>query len=415
MSCHQDTFKMSELQISSSITYGTYGLKNRAGLVLKREIVWPLLRKNKTESGNTHEPWSSKFEKEVSPHFWLDGKELRDENVLRFRHRDGMLVIESALGAKGEIALKRTLFPSSDKPAYIEEYVFTNIGAKPVKFRAAAVPKKYISDAKSSFNDTYIFEAQFEEIPETTFAPGASLSSALIIKSWRADVPRPGLDVADEKARRATLVRDWRENLRLETPDAVLNTAFSFAKIRAAERISELATQDSFGALHGARDAAYYASYFISERGRESFFGAKGDGAKLHALREMFFAGETARGLEALSQYSRLRLLGEHVPYPDSEGGRFSEVSILYCRVFTEGLFGIRSVDTRARAFECAPRLPQGWPAMALRRVYAFGQVFDLEISRAVGPGKIRVRVTPVGKTPWERTINEGETARVEF
>jgi hypothetical protein len=49
------------------------------------------------------------------------------------------------------------------------------------------------------------------------------------------------------------------------------------------------------------------------------------DRATLYALRGVFAAGDTKRGLEYLERYSKRRLLGEHVPYPVEawpEGGQ---------------------------------------------------------------------------------------------
>lgn len=109
------------------------------------------------------------------------------------------------------------------------------------------------------------------------------------------------------------------------------------------------------------------------------------DRSTLYALRGAFAAGASERGLKALQTYSTQRLLGDHVPYPveaypDNGGAQLAAESALYCRVFTEGLFGIR--PTGLNSFEITPRLPAGWTFMSLRNVHAFGSVFDLEISR---------------------------------
>ncbi len=117
--------------------------------------------------------------------------------------------------------------------------------------------------------------------------------------------------------------------------------------------------------------------------------------------------------MEQLSYYSTRRLLGEHVPYPVEaypEGNQrhLSAESALYCRVFVEGLLGVRPAGLRA--FTCRPRLPQGWPGMALRRVHAFGDVFDLVIERQ-GPGILALKVGRDGKATIVREISEGEAA----
>ena len=51
--------------------------------------------------------------------------------------------------------------------------------------------------------------------------------------------------------------------------------------------------------------------------------------------------------MEHMAYYSQQRLLGEHVPYPIEawpEGNQrhLSAESALYCRIVTEGIFGIR-------------------------------------------------------------------------
>ena len=69
--------------------------------------------------------------------------------------------------------------------------------------------------------------------------------------------------------------------------------------------------------------------------------------ATLYALRGAFAAGDTERALDFLQRYANRRLLGDHVPYPIEWGPEGTQPhlaaeSALYCRVFTEGLFGIR-------------------------------------------------------------------------
>jgi len=119
------------------------------------------------------------------------------------------------------------------------------------------------------------------------------------------------------------------------------------------------------------------------------------DRATLYALRGAFNAGATEQALHHLRLLSRKRLRGDHVPYPveaypEGEGRHLSAESALYARVITEGLFGI--TPTGFRRFSVTPRLPRDWPRMALRRVRAFGQCFDVEVARA-GADHCRISV----------------------
>ena len=109
------------------------------------------------------------------------------------------------------------------------------------------------------------------------------------------------------------------------------------------------------------------------------------DRATLYALRGVFAAGDTERGLKFLKYYSTRRLLGEHVPYaveafPEGNQRHLSAESGLYCRVFIEGLFGIR--PTGLNSFVLTPNLPKEWNEMYLRKVHGFGKIFDIEVKR---------------------------------
>jgi cellobiose phosphorylase len=149
-----------------------------------------------------------------------------------------------------------------------------------------------------------------------------------------------------------------------------------------------------------------------TEAGKPDFW----DRSTLYALRGVFAAGDMVRAMERLTAYTHRRLLGEHVPYaveayPEGGQAHLSAESALYCRIFLEGMFGIR--PTGLNAFTLTPRLPEGWNRMSLRAVHAFGRVFDIDVSRA-GSGT-RVRVTPDKGAPFDRAAAAGETLRVVF
>jgi hypothetical protein len=109
------------------------------------------------------------------------------------------------------------------------------------------------------------------------------------------------------------------------------------------------------------------------------------DRSTLYALRGILYAGETELGITHLLEYSRNRLLGEHVPYaveafPEGNQRHLSAESALYARVIVEGLFGI--VPTGLDSFTCCPRLPNDWETMALRSIRGFDSCFDVVVSR---------------------------------
>ena len=115
-----------------------------------------------------------------------------------------------------------------------------------------------------------------------------------------------------------------------------------------------------------------------------------------------------------LKYFSKRRLLGEHVPYsveayPEGNQRHLSAESGLYCRIYTEGMFGIR--PTGFNSFNCTPRLPAAWNQMALHNIHSFGHVFDLEITRAAG-NKLNI-VVKQEKKEKKYTIKEGEMQKI--
>lgn len=175
-------------------------------------------------------------------------------------------------------------------------------------------------------------------------------------------------------------------------------------------------TMDIFDRKAGTIDALFSPRLWTkdglaTEAGQITFW----DRSTLYALRGVLAAGDTKRGMEYLSYYSQRRLLGDHVPYPieaypEGDRAQLAAESALYCRVFTEGLFGIRPAGLRS--FTVTPRLPDGWPSMALRKVHAFGGVFDMEVKRK-GGNRLSVQIRQAGQSSRTYGLEAGGTASV--
>ena len=151
----------------------------------------------------------------------------------------------------------------------------------------------------------------------------------------------------------------------------------------------------------------------LTEQGGAMFW----DRSTLYALRGIYNAGYADRATEMLHRYSQRRLLGDHVPYPIEawpEGSQrhLSAESGLYCRIVTEGLFGIRPAGLRS--FDLTPGMPSAWERMSLRRIRAFDADFDISVGREVG-GKLRITVMQAGKKPKIYRAAPGATIRVKL
>jgi hypothetical protein len=160
--------------------------------------------------------------------------------------------------------------------------------------------------------------------------------------------------------------------------------------------------------------AALFSSHLWTDDGLATQAGGTifWDRSTLYGLRGAFQAGATEKALRFLTAYSQRRLLGDHVPYPIETGKRGSQLaseSALYCRIFVEGLFGIK--PTGLKRFSCTPRLPDGWPRMALRSARAFGQVWDLTVVRR--NAQLVLTLAATGHEAIERAIAPGGTAEI--
>lgn len=141
------------------------------------------------------------------------------------------------------------------------------------------------------------------------------------------------------------------------------------------------------------------------------------DRATLYTLRGALHAGYPDEVLPRLSDYSQRRLLGDHVPYPVEawpEGSQrhLSAESGLYCRVITEGLFGIR--PTGMHSFDMTPQLPSDWDFARLNHIRAFGSDFDIAIER-LSQKKLRVTVTDHGGKTQTFTVRNGEKRHIKL
>ncbi|MEB8344730.1 six-hairpin glycosidase-like protein [Flavobacteriaceae bacterium KMM 6898] len=141
------------------------------------------------------------------------------------------------------------------------------------------------------------------------------------------------------------------------------------------------------------------------------------DRGTLYALRGTFLAGATEKSTQKLTEFSNQRLLGSRVPYvveayPEGNMAHLSAESGLYCRVFTEGMFGI--VPTGLKSFTMTPRLPKDWNEMSLNNIKAFGKDFNIKVKRKGRNLVIYRENNRTGKV-FKRIINEGNSLKINL
>ena len=105
------------------------------------------------------------------------------------------------------------------------------------------------------------------------------------------------------------------------------------------------------------------------------------DRSLLFALRGTLLAGKADIGTEQIVNYCKNRLLGSHCPYPFEaypEGNRahLAAESLLFARVVTEGLFGLRAVGLNRLRIK--PQLSGLCPSIKLSGIRLFSKQFDI-------------------------------------
>ncbi|MFZ6819409.1 hypothetical protein [Undibacterium sp. Ji22W] len=233
---HTDQLEMSGRQVSAVIDYGSDA---QANLVLKRTVVWPMLR---TIPDDTHASLIRQFSLPDSPRLSINGREVQQEKLIRV-HFDGQLRLVSEL-ANG-IQLTRLLSPAPDEPALIERLILENHSGKRLQFNFAALQKIETTAANAGTHGSYVIQATSAARQGDLKDGGTTVVD--VVYSARLANEMVYVDVAEQLTKRQSKLQEWRSKLVLETPEPALNAMFDFAKIRAAESI--FATRG--GLLHG--------------------------------------------------------------------------------------------------------------------------------------------------------------------
>jgi hypothetical protein len=265
---HQDHVEMSGRRVSVIVTYG---VDDRGKLFVSRHVVFPMLR---FAPNKTRDHLALVFADDASPRFLLNRAAPRNEVVTSVRQL-GVVRIESVLGREREVSLTRTVFPSVDKPLVFEKYTFTNRSQQDVTVEVEETEKLVRTNPARGVYGGYVATSQVHGHGERVIKPRESATFALVIGARKAGEAAPAVDVEAEERARRERVAGFLSKLQLETPDRVLNAAFAFAKIRAAESIYET----KGGLMHGPGGGAYYAAIWANDQAEYAnpFFAFLGD------------------------------------------------------------------------------------------------------------------------------------------
>ena len=255
---HYDHIEMSGEQISVVLRYG---VNENGAFVLERSFVWPMLR---TIPNNTHASLMRRFGWDIiSDMVTVNTRRINQEKVKSIT-LDGIMIVESDLTAhhNGKLQLTRYMFPSTTEAAYVEKYVLKNVGEREVLVEVPNANSVIITDPEKGVDGKYILEANISGMAGKSIEVGDSVIFYADFKAYKNNKSKQTIDVEKELLKRKDLISGLQDNLVLETPDSVINTMFSFAKIRGSESIYKT----KGGYLHGPGGESYYAAIWANDQ-----------------------------------------------------------------------------------------------------------------------------------------------------
>ncbi len=255
---HMDTIEMSGLQVSAIVQYG---VSNEGKLGLKKKLVFPMLRRIPND---THASLLVDFADPHAVQITVDGVPL--EEYPKAFTLDGKLTISS--DTRTPLEATRVLFPSTDKPALVEMVSLNNQGNAPCTVRIQNNSKVIATDPEKGVYGQYLIgaklvvNAEVQDGVTNVIAPHGMFHFAVVYSGRKSCEQDYAYSPAFERNKREAFIAGLLDNLVLETPDATINRAFAFAKIRATESIYDT----KGGLLHGPGGGSYYAAIWANDQ-----------------------------------------------------------------------------------------------------------------------------------------------------
>jgi hypothetical protein len=249
---HTDNIEMSGKSVS---LIATYGVNEKAKLVLSKQLVFPMLR---TIPNDTHASLIYSFGPESEPIIRINRRNAVEE-ITGFSLR-GILRTSGTLNKN--IKISRILFPSTDKPLAIEKCTIENTSAEDITVEVEDFEKVSRSQPGSSVYGVYEISARITGAGIYSLRHGEKLSFAVLYQGRIMSESAVLADPDKELKQRQEFIDLMFNSISFESPDSVLNRMFDFAKIRAMESIFETRG----GLVHSPGGGSYYAAIWANDQ-----------------------------------------------------------------------------------------------------------------------------------------------------
>jgi len=249
---HTDHIEMSGMKVSAIIAYG---VDSGRRLVLRRKLVFPMLR---TIPNNTHASLIRTIDDNIVEGIRVDGQ-MVEERPVSF-YIDGYL--KTLASTNSTLVVERDIYPSTDKTAYIEKYTLTNTGEGAVNVQIPQQDRNDTTEASKGVEGAYIINYKVYDGGAVRLAAHGSYGFYVVISARKAADASFYVSADYEWGKRMRLIDELGNALVLRTPNDTVNRMFSFAKIRATESIFDT----KGGLMHGPGGGAYYAAIWANDQ-----------------------------------------------------------------------------------------------------------------------------------------------------
>ncbi len=264
---HSEDIEMAGFGVSDTVKYGV----NEEGFFLIHHPVFPSLRRL---NNDTRGSYQLDVPTEAMPAILLDGAPIKEE--LKKVTINGALILDTEAAG---LQITHRCFPSTELRATYELVEVTNASGKAVTLTFTTPEEVYVEEEKGAMGIivTEVFhdgEAVTLEDGET-YIYGIAITGRLANEEPEFDDPKTELDRRYENVARLTAP------MKLDTGNDLLDTMFTFAKLRGGESVFDT----KGGLMHSPGGYNYYAATWCNDQVEYAgpYFAYTGDEALIEA------------------------------------------------------------------------------------------------------------------------------------
>lgn len=255
---HDDNIEMSGSLVSGIVRYKV----NRSKQVqISRDIIFPQLRKYTKSNESMYRAYlRDEYGDEILPVITLSDKKyetgpldsisIKGKIGFYFKERDGIQVV-------------RTFFPSMKSRCFVEKWTLINAGTGPKTLSIGATELK---QEETGWHGIYHRRIFTDAKREVIIRPNEKYEFGIYFTATLDEEPEPAASFAKIEQERNVFLDTVANNLKLVSPDKIINTLFYFSKIRAAESIFK----SKLGLVHSPGGGNYYVGIWANDQAEYS-------------------------------------------------------------------------------------------------------------------------------------------------